>query len=464
MSRHSLTCGRGPAGEPPEWRSPALNPIRLVLVVPLILSSAAAFAVDLPDSVELTGEAGKEVHLSVVVEKAANLGAFEFEAIFDPEILDVKEVGLADFLGSTGRKVLPIGPRSRQPGSISFGASTLGGGEIPGPTGDGILAVVTVTFKKDGISPFRLARYQTTDPQGNLTGFALAIKTDVAVKRLLEPEAERFVLALPGSPAEVRQVSVMAAVQKLRETVGEGREGNLPKALPVAHINPANKETESDGTLILIDDPEYLEKAARILGGQNTGQPLRQSLWSSDREVGMAYEQGLREAGLSENLQQRFRESVESGKHVALGFRLVLSSPDGGTLDEAAKTLLGIEMKRIQEDAHAVQAVAIGLPASGTLLAITPIENVRALEQNVLHTLAAGSPDDWRLLAIEQESLLVRDGEGYLHMMKSGSDPSGYEVTELNPETGLARVRDRVSLDEYELKIVPWEAFHKPTD
>jgi hypothetical protein len=107
--------------------------------------------------------------INVLVEGATDLGAFQFNLLYDPTIVIVADVALGPFMGSTGRTTNPLGPTIEVRGSasiVSFGAYTYG--SQPGPQGDGVLATVTLTAVGSGTSTLQLQNVQVTDTVGNV--------------------------------------------------------------------------------------------------------------------------------------------------------------------------------------------------------------------------------------------------------------------------------------------------------
>ena len=98
--------------------------------------------------------------LTVTVEDAEDLGGFEFDLAFDPDLLRVDDVALSDFLGSTGRNTGELGPDiDNDTGLVTYGAFSFG--SQAGPTGTGTLAVVTfTTYITPGISALNLQNVQ----------------------------------------------------------------------------------------------------------------------------------------------------------------------------------------------------------------------------------------------------------------------------------------------------------------
>lgn len=102
--------------------------------------------------------------VEIVIEDVQNLGAFQFELAYDPGLLEVKDAAPGDFLVSTGRSPIPLGPRvDQEEGVAVFGAATFG--QAPGPDGSGVLAVVTCTARNEGSAPLRLQAVQISDTE-----------------------------------------------------------------------------------------------------------------------------------------------------------------------------------------------------------------------------------------------------------------------------------------------------------
>jgi hypothetical protein len=100
--------------------------------------------------------------VQVVIEEVANLGGFEFDLIYDPSILQVQEVVVGDFLGSTEQSVVPVGPETNNAeGKTTFAAASFGSG--PGPSGAGVLAIITCIARGEGSTVLRLQEVQVLD-------------------------------------------------------------------------------------------------------------------------------------------------------------------------------------------------------------------------------------------------------------------------------------------------------------
>ena len=104
--------------------------------------------------------------VQVVIEEADDLGAFQFNLAYDPSILQVTEAVLGDFLESTGRSVVPIGPEvNNAEGRVTFGAISFGSG--PGPSGTGVLATITCIAQGEGSTALGLQAVQVLDTQAS---------------------------------------------------------------------------------------------------------------------------------------------------------------------------------------------------------------------------------------------------------------------------------------------------------
>ena len=105
--------------------------------------------------------------VQVVIEEAANLGAFQFDLTYDPSILQVQGAAVGDFLGSTGQSVVPVGPETNNAeGRMAFGAASFGSG--PGANGTGVLAIITCIAQGGGSTVLELQEVQVLDTALNV--------------------------------------------------------------------------------------------------------------------------------------------------------------------------------------------------------------------------------------------------------------------------------------------------------
>jgi subtilisin family serine protease len=108
-------------------------------------------------------DTGATYTTSITVGDALDLGGFQFDLSFDPGLLQVDDVTLGGFLGSTGRNVGELGPDiNNGAGSVTYGAFSFG--SPTGPSGGGLLAVVTyTTFLTPGVTSLDLLNVQLID-------------------------------------------------------------------------------------------------------------------------------------------------------------------------------------------------------------------------------------------------------------------------------------------------------------
>lgn len=112
--------------------------------------------------------AGQAFTVTIAVENAQNLGAFEFEYNFTPAIVSATayDIQLSSLLGSTGRTTgdLRLASVPGQPGVPLFGAYSYGAAS--GPNGSGVVATVTMTAVAPGTSQLSLSGLKVTDVTG----------------------------------------------------------------------------------------------------------------------------------------------------------------------------------------------------------------------------------------------------------------------------------------------------------
>jgi hypothetical protein len=100
--------------------------------------------------------------VQVMIEESNGLGAFQFDLTYDPSIVQVTEAVLGDFLGSTGRSMVPAGPEvNNTEGRVTLGAISLG--SAAGPSGTGVLATITCIAHGEGSTALELREVQVLD-------------------------------------------------------------------------------------------------------------------------------------------------------------------------------------------------------------------------------------------------------------------------------------------------------------
>jgi hypothetical protein len=104
--------------------------------------------------------------VDVIVDDTSDLGAFEFDLVYDPAVVHVEDIALGPFLSSTGRNVSEVGPViDNLAGRTTYGAYSVGIGS--GPNGNGIVATITLSPQTTGESNLILEKEQLADVDGN---------------------------------------------------------------------------------------------------------------------------------------------------------------------------------------------------------------------------------------------------------------------------------------------------------
>lgn len=119
-----------------------------------------------------TLDGARGFNVQVNVEGAANLGAYEFDVVYNPQVVGLESATPSRFLGVTAncnpnvaRCVLSLGPLTPAAGRKSVGAYTYGTGN--GPSGNGTLVTLRFTPVKAGSSPIQLEKALVTDTAAN---------------------------------------------------------------------------------------------------------------------------------------------------------------------------------------------------------------------------------------------------------------------------------------------------------
>ncbi len=134
------------------WLSPTASP---TLNPAATAASALISATVRIEPVQSTVTVGESFTVSVMIDDASDLGAFEFDLLYLPAVVTVDDVTLGAFLGSTGRSVIPVVPIiDNDAGRTSFGAATIG--SAAGPNGTGELAIIHLAAQGEGESSLDL--------------------------------------------------------------------------------------------------------------------------------------------------------------------------------------------------------------------------------------------------------------------------------------------------------------------
>lgn len=101
---------------------------------------------------------GEDFEVQVVIDDVEDLGGFELTIAYNPSVIDLQDASTGDFLGSTGRMAVPVGPDiDQEEGTMALGALAIG--DSAGPTGTGLLATLTGRALQEGTSPIELQKF-----------------------------------------------------------------------------------------------------------------------------------------------------------------------------------------------------------------------------------------------------------------------------------------------------------------
>ena len=119
------------------------------------------------DPQSITTEINQTVSLNITIENVNNLGGFQLDVFYDTHILRASNATMGEFLGSSGRTPIPLGPEidnNSNPGKITFGGATFGTGA--GANGNGVLAKIEFAALTAGNSTIDLQNVQISDING----------------------------------------------------------------------------------------------------------------------------------------------------------------------------------------------------------------------------------------------------------------------------------------------------------
>ena len=116
--------------------------------------------------------AGSPLDVDVNVANSTGLGGFEFVLHFDPGLAQAGRAAPGPFLGSTGRNVTPLDPViDNVQGTLHYVVISYGGQSTP--SGNGLLATVTLTTTAAGSLPLLLEDVVLSDGTGQPLPFTL---------------------------------------------------------------------------------------------------------------------------------------------------------------------------------------------------------------------------------------------------------------------------------------------------
>jgi len=119
---------------------------------------SAVLSIDAPPSVP---PGGGQFPVTVSVQGVSNLGSYEWQILYDPDVIGFVRVDNGPFLGSTGRQVFCPG-RILGEGTVRFGCATYQSA-LPGPSGSSVLSTVTFSPVAGGTVDIRFVCAGLTD-------------------------------------------------------------------------------------------------------------------------------------------------------------------------------------------------------------------------------------------------------------------------------------------------------------
>ena len=130
-----------------------------------------------------SAEINQTISFNIAVENVSNLGGFQFDVYYNSEIVQAKTANIGDFLGTTGRTPIPLGPdidNNANPGKITFGGATIGTGN--GANGSGVLATVEFSALAAGNSGIDLQNVQLSDVNGGAMNINSVIDGEINIQ------------------------------------------------------------------------------------------------------------------------------------------------------------------------------------------------------------------------------------------------------------------------------------------
>lgn len=110
---------------------------------------------------------GSEFTTEVMIQGGDAVLGFQFDAVFDAELLELTSFELGPWLGSSGRSPAALGPAPSRSGlGATVGGYTLGSNETPGASGDGLLAILHWKAIGTGSTELKLENLQLAGASG----------------------------------------------------------------------------------------------------------------------------------------------------------------------------------------------------------------------------------------------------------------------------------------------------------
>lgn len=121
------------------------------------LSTATVSVSPATQTIAINGSANVDINIA----NASTFGGYQVDIVYNGTALKLNSLtfknGATDFIGSTGRSVMPLGPTpavASANGLVTFGATTFG--SVDGPSGNGSLATLNFTALQSGTQTIQL--------------------------------------------------------------------------------------------------------------------------------------------------------------------------------------------------------------------------------------------------------------------------------------------------------------------
>ncbi len=199
-----------PAGAAPRSSCSSLTPDAIIALEPR----------------EQTVSLGDTFTVKVTIEQVSDLGGYEFKVRYNPSVVEVLDVEVGDFLGSTGCTVIPLGPDlDNETGVVVFAAFSLGC--TPGPEGDGELATISLKAVGEGVTDL-----------------------DLYDVKVLDPSAGQILFTVEDGRVQVGSESMLTPTPMPTATPRETPTAATATGTPVGTATPAATVTGTPGTAV----------------------------------------------------------------------------------------------------------------------------------------------------------------------------------------------------------------------
>jgi hypothetical protein len=160
---------------------------------------------------------GDTFEVDVDLSGAVNLGGFEFDLGYDPNVVQVDHVYMGNGLDAQDRTVGQLGPRDVHASTVAFGGYSYGSGA--GSNG-GLMAHVIMTAVGEGTSSLTLQNAHTADTAAQpmtptlSSGSVTAIAASGGSQHVLQLRAGWNLITLPALPSDIAASSVFSQLEQ----------------------------------------------------------------------------------------------------------------------------------------------------------------------------------------------------------------------------------------------------------